>query len=126
MVIDGIEIASLDCNTMCSGEADTVVVWNIHLMSLNYDISLSCNNGSCVSRNNDTELLNLEQNFVMFNNTLQFEFDRLYQDALVGCIATADNCTANRYWTMYSFGMYSNACFAWYLRMYFVFMNGFI
>ena len=96
-------------------EADIDVVWNIHLFSANYDISLSCHNESCISKNEDTKLLNLEQNFVMINNTLQFYYDRFYQDALVGCIATADNCTANRYWKMDSFGMYSNACFTTYV-----------
>ena len=110
------ENASLDCDTTCSGETGLVVEWNTHLLSENYNITISCQNDSCTSKNEETKLLNLEQDFTMDNYTLQFQPHLLYQDSLIGCIATADNCTAYRYWYI-SFGMFSNSCFVCYLHI---------
>ena len=41
----------------------------------------------------------------MQNNTLTFLNDFLYEDSLVGCIATADNCTENHFWIVDDLGI---------------------
>ena len=92
-------IVSLHCNNKCSGqEADSDVVWNIHLLSVDYNITVSCHNGSCSGINEDTELLKLENDFIMANATLTFHFDLFYQKSLVGCVLSTDNCTENHFW----------------------------
>ena len=106
------EKASLDCDTTCSGETG-LVEWNTHLLSKNYNITISCQNDSCTSKNEETKLLNLEQDFTMDNNTLHILPHRLYQSSLIGCIATADNCTAYGYWYI-SYGMFSDSYFVCY------------
>lgn len=81
------------------------VIWNIHLFSRNYNITVSCQNDSCISNNEYTKLLNIEQDFTLRNGTLEFYYDLIYQDSLVGCIATADNCTENQFWVINSPGI---------------------
>ena len=107
---DGKPIVSLDCNTKCSEEKDAVVVWNTHLLSENYDIIISCQNGNCTNKNEDTGLLKLEQELTMANTTLGFRYYPIYQDALVGCVVTADSCTENRYWIINGAGMITINC----------------
>ena len=103
------EIISLNCNK-CSNHADVNVVWNIHLFSKNYNITVSCENDSCTSKNEHTELLNIEQDFTIGNTTLEFYYSLIYQESLVGCIATADNCTENQYWIINNPGNNYNVC----------------
>lgn len=61
---------------------------------------MSCQNDSCVSKNKDTELLQIAQEFTVINNSLTFHFDSVFQDSLVGCVMTTDNCTQYQYWIM--------------------------
>ena len=100
------EVISLDCDTKCSNQIDADVAWNIHLFSENYNITVSCHNDSCTSINENTKLLNIEQDFTMENTTLEFYHDFIYQDSLVGCIVTADNCTDNHFWVINNPGSY--------------------
>ena len=104
-IADNFEIISLDCDTKCSNQTDVDVVWNIHLFSKNYNLTVSCHNDSCTSINEYTKLLNIEQDFTMENTTLEFYHDFIYQDLLVGCIVTADNCRENQFWVIYSTGI---------------------
>ena len=68
---------------------------------------MTCHNGSCVGINEETKLLRLEDDIIMADNTLEFYFRYLYQDALVGCILTTDdNCTENYYWIVNYGGSY--------------------
>ena len=92
--------AVLRCNSDCSNNAVTDVVWNIHLLSRKYNITLSCHNNSCAGKNEDTKLLKLENRFTMVNNRLEFQWNHIYQDVLVGCIVTTGNCTYNKYWVV--------------------------
>lgn len=90
--------AVLSCNSNCSNNTVTDVVWNIHLLSRKYNITLSCRNNSCTGKNEDTKLLKLENHFIMVNNRLEFHWNYIYQDALVGCIVTTKDCTYNKFW----------------------------
>ena len=91
-------------------ETGAVVVWNTHLFSENYDITISCQNDTCSSKNKDTELLKLDQELTMVNTTLGFQYYPIYQKALVGCIVTTDSCTENHYWMINGAGMVAINC----------------
>ena len=106
-VQDDYEYISLDCDNKCSNQTDVNVVWNIHLLSQNYNITVQCQNDSCTGINNYTKLLNIEQEFIMKDSSLGYLSDFLYEDALVGCIATADNCTENHFWRVKNLGIYT-------------------
>ena len=108
---DGKAVVFLDCNNECSRETDAVVVWNIHLLSENYDVTLSCRDGNCVSKNKEAELLKLEQEFTVINTTLGFQYYPIYQDALVGCVRTTNSCTENHYWLINGAGTIVNGYF---------------
>ena len=103
-VQDDYEYISLDCDNKCS---NVNVVWNIHLLSQNYNITVQCQNDSCTGISNYTKLLNIEQDFIMENSSLGYLNDHLFDDALVGCIATADNCTENHFWIVNDLGIYT-------------------
>ena len=98
---------SIDCDTKCSNQTDLNLVWNVHILSENYNITVQCQNNICTGINNYTKLLNIEQDFTMQNNTLRFFNDFLYEDSLVGCIATANNCTENHFWIVDDLGIVS-------------------
>ena len=102
---DEYEYFSIDCVTKCINHTDLNLVWNVHILSENYNITVRCQNDICTGINNYTKLLNIEQDFTMQNNTLRFLNDFLYEDSLVGCIATADNCTENRFWIVDDLGI---------------------
>lgn len=91
-------LISLECNTKCPQQNNSDVMWNFHLLSMNYNITIVCHNNSCTGINEDTKLLKLEHDFTMINNTLTFHHKKLYQDALVGCVVmNTDNCTDKEY-----------------------------
>ena len=100
---------SLECNTDCPGQltGSNIIEWNIHLFSLNYEVTVLCQKGGCVSKNEVTKLLKLENDFTVVDNTLKFNQSFVYQDALVGCVMTTpDNCITNHYWIIYNDGIY--------------------
>ena len=61
-----------------------------------------------MSKNKETELLKLEQEFTTTNPTLGFHYYPLYQDALVGCVRTTNSYNENHYWLINGVGMVIN------------------
>ena len=101
---------ALVCYANCPNQTASDVVWNVHLVSFGYNISLSCPNNYCTSNNGYTRLLQLEQNFnIDSNNTLRFYFSPLYERALMGCVVTVGDCLSTTYYyTVHGSKPYSN------------------
>ena len=98
----------LRCDATCPNQTASDVVWNIHIMSFNYDITLSCRNNNCTSKNEFTRFLQLEQEFTTdSNNTLQLYFSQYFHDSLMGCVVTAGDCVNATYWTIHGGILYT-------------------
>ena len=96
---DVYERPALDCDASCPNQTASDVVWNVHLLSFGYNISLSCRNNYCTSNNDYTRLLQLEQDFsVDSSNTLWFHFSPLYEKALMGCVVNVGDCLKTTYY----------------------------
>ena len=93
---------ALGCQAACPNQTDSDVVWNIHLLSNHYDISLSCHGNNCTSDNQYTTLLQLEQEFTTdSNNTLHFHFSYIYEKAMMGCVVNTGDCLSASYWLIH-------------------------
>jgi len=94
-------IFHLTCDVSCPNQTVSDVVWNVHLLSQSYNIALSCRNNNCTSRNEQTRLLQLEQQFTIdSNNSLNFHFFNIYHSSLMGCVVTTGDCLETSYWTV--------------------------
>ena len=75
------------------------VLWSIHLLSRNYNITVHCyNNGTCISRNHLTSLLGINGDFTAGNSQLHFLYNVIYESAFVGCIGCMQHIINGGLW----------------------------
>ncbi|XP_065920975.1 platelet-derived growth factor receptor alpha-like isoform X2 [Dysidea avara] len=75
------------------------VLWSIHLLSRNYNITVYCyNNGTCVNSNHLTSLLDITRDFTVANNQLHFRYNVIYENSFIGCIGCLQHIINGGLW----------------------------